>query len=42
MSESKPVFDADEYKRTQHHQWNEDAAAWHRWGLTLHTWFGVA
>jgi ubiquinone/menaquinone biosynthesis C-methylase UbiE len=40
MSESKPVFDADAYKRTQHDQWNEDAAAWHRWGPTLQTWFG--
>jgi len=40
MSESKPVFDADKYKRTQHDQWNEDAAAWHRWGPTLQDWFG--
>jgi hypothetical protein len=32
MSESMPVFDADAYKRTQHDQWNEDAAAWNRWG----------
>lgn len=39
MSESKPVFDADKYKRTQHDQWNEDAAAWHRWGPTLQDWF---
>lgn len=34
------VFDADKYKRTQHDQWNEDAAAWHRWGPTLQKWFG--
>lgn len=40
MSESKPVFDSDKYKRTQHDQWNEDAAAWHRWGPTLQDWFG--
>jgi SAM-dependent methyltransferase len=40
MPESKPVFDADAYKRTQHDQWNEDAAAWHRWGPTLQNWFG--
>lgn len=41
MSEPKPVFDADQYKRTQHDQWNEDAAAWHRWGPTLQDWFSV-
>jgi SAM-dependent methyltransferase len=41
MSESKPMFDADNYKRTQHAQWNEDAAAWHRWGPTLQRWFGA-
>lgn len=41
MSESKPMFDADKYKRTQHAQWNEDAAAWHRWGPTLQRWFGA-
>ena len=40
MSKSKPVFDADAYKRIQHDQWNEDAATWHRWGPTLQTWFG--
>lgn len=39
MSESRPAFDADKYKRTQHDQWNEDAAAWHRWGPTLQDWF---
>ena len=39
MSEPKAVFDADKYKRTQHDQWNEDAAAWHRWGPTLQDWF---
>jgi SAM-dependent methyltransferase len=39
MSESRPAFDANKYKRTQHDQWNEDAAAWHRWGPTLQDWF---
>lgn len=39
MSELKPVFDAEAYKRSQHDQWNKDAAAWHRWGPTLQTWF---
>lgn len=33
-------FNATEYKQTQRKQWNEDAAAWHRWGPTLETWFG--
>ena len=40
MSESMPVFDAAAYKRKQRDQWNEDAASWHRWGPTLHDWFG--
>jgi len=40
MSEPKPVFDAEKYKRTQHNQWNEDAASWHGWGATLQAWFG--
>jgi SAM-dependent methyltransferase len=40
MAEPVPVFDANQYKRTQHNQWNEDAAAWHRWGPTLQNWFG--
>jgi SAM-dependent methyltransferase len=40
MSKTKPVFDAEKYKSTQHAQWNEDAAAWHRWGPTLQRWFG--
>src|SRR5579859_4907117 len=33
-------LDAARYKQTQHDQWNEDAAAWHRWGPTLRNWFG--
>ncbi len=40
MSESRPVFDAVAYKRTQRDQWNEDAASWYRWGPTLQDWFG--
>jgi len=35
-----PEFDAAQYKQTQHDQWNEDGAAWHRWGSTLQSWFG--
>ena len=41
MSDAQPALDADKYKRTQHDQWNEDAAAWHRWGPALEEWFGV-
>ena len=40
MSESESAFDRDAYKRGQHDQWNEDAAAWHRWGPTLQNWHG--
>lgn len=40
MTELRRTFDAAQYKRTQHDQWNEDAAAWHRLGPTLQTWFG--
>jgi ubiquinone/menaquinone biosynthesis C-methylase UbiE len=36
----KQEFDAAGYKQTQRKQWNEDAAAWHRWGSTLEAWFG--
>lgn len=35
-----PEFDAARYKQTQHDQWNQDGAAWHRWGATLEGWFG--
>ncbi|HEY5769662.1 MAG TPA: methyltransferase domain-containing protein [Terrimicrobium sp.] len=40
MAEAQPVFDAAKYKSAQHDQWNEDAAAWNRWGPTLQRWFG--
>jgi hypothetical protein len=40
MSETEPVFDAEKYKRGQHNQWSEVAAAWHRWGPTVQRWFG--
>lgn len=38
--DQKQKFDAAGYKQTQRKQWNEDAAAWHRWGSTLDAWFG--
>lgn len=34
-------FDPAKYKQAQHDQWNNDAAAWHRWGPTLKDWFGI-
>jgi ubiquinone/menaquinone biosynthesis C-methylase UbiE len=40
MSETQAVFDAEKYKRGQHDQWNEDSAAWHRWGRTVQRWLG--
>jgi SAM-dependent methyltransferase len=42
MNESVQKFDPVRYKRTQHDQWNEDAAAWYRWTPTLQSWFGQA
>ena len=42
MSAAAEQFDADEYKRTQHEQWNEDAAAWARWAPALRQWLGEA
>jgi len=33
-------FDSKRYKQSQKEQWNQDAAAWHRWGTTLQNWFG--
>jgi SAM-dependent methyltransferase len=40
MADQEQKFDAVRYKQTQRDQWNEDAAAWHRWGPTLESWFG--
>ena len=35
-------FDAEAYKRGTREQWQNAAAAWHRWGPTLETWLGPA
>jgi SAM-dependent methyltransferase len=40
MSGSSQPFDAAKYKQSQHDQWNQDAAAWHRSGPILERWFG--
>lgn len=39
MATEEQHFDASNYKRIQHDQWNADAAGWHRWGPTLQSWF---
>ncbi len=39
---STPPFDSITYKQTTKAQWQETAAAWHRWGPTLESWFGEA
>jgi SAM-dependent methyltransferase len=39
---STPAFDAIAYKETTRGQWQETAAAWHRWGPTLESWLGEA
>ena len=36
------TFDPVRYKDTTRAQWEEAAAAWHRWGPTLVTWLGAA
>ena len=36
------TFDPVRYKDTTRAQWEEAAAAWHRWGPTLETWLGAA
>jgi SAM-dependent methyltransferase len=36
------TFDAAAYKATTKQQWDEAAAAWHRWGPTLEDWLGAA
>ena len=36
------AFDADTYKETTRTQWQEAAAAWHKWGPTLEAWLGEA
>ncbi len=36
------AFDPVAYKETTRHQWQEAAAAWHRWAPTLEDWLGEA
>jgi SAM-dependent methyltransferase len=36
------AFDPVAYKETTRQQWQEAAAAWHRWGPTLEDWLGEA
>jgi SAM-dependent methyltransferase len=36
------TFDPVAYKETTRQQWQEAAAAWHRWGTTLEAWLGEA
>src|SRR6185295_11944456 len=36
------AFDPVVYKTTTTQQWQEAAAAWHRWGPTLEEWLGEA
>jgi SAM-dependent methyltransferase len=42
MAESGPRFDPVQYKQTTRNQWQEAAAAWHRWGPALRRWLGPA
>jgi SAM-dependent methyltransferase len=39
---STATFDPDAYKETTREQWQQAAAAWHRWGPTLEAWLGEA
>lgn len=41
-TERAAAFDAESYKRTTHQQWQDAAAAWHRWGPQLEQWLGDA
>jgi SAM-dependent methyltransferase len=36
------TFDAAAYKTTTRTQWEDAAAAWHRWGPTIEEWLGAA
>jgi hypothetical protein len=36
------TFDPIHYKATTGEQWEDAAAAWHAWGLTLEDWLGEA
>ena len=42
VTQEAPRFDAVKYKETTREQWQAAAAAWHRWGPTLHDWLGQA
>jgi len=42
MAEQPPQFDPVQYKHTTRGQWQEAAAAWHRWGPALRRWLGPA
>lgn len=42
MPATVPIFDPIKYKATTREQWQAAAAAWHRWGPTLHQWLGEA
>src|SRR5690242_13709793 len=42
MTTALPAFDPLAYKTTTRAQWEETAAAWHRWGPTLEAWLGEA
>ena len=41
-TETAAAFDGESYKRTTHQQWQDAAAAWHRWGPQLEQWLGEA
>src|SRR6185312_13106283 len=36
------TFDPQQYKNTTRAQWDETAAAWHRWGPFIEDWLGPA
>jgi hypothetical protein len=42
MTRNPPVFNATQYKKTTHQQWDQVAEAWHRWGFLLSSWLGPA
>lgn len=39
---TQAVFDPVKYKETTREQWQNAAAAWHRWGPAIETWLGAA
>jgi ubiquinone/menaquinone biosynthesis C-methylase UbiE len=40
MMAEEPVLNPAEFKETTRRQWQEAAAAWHRWGAVLRDWLG--